>query len=597
MNYRKPSVHVASTPSPRFEQRYTSHTLPSEQNLSLDQTAPFLGLESIPRRQSHVPPPRHLSTGDVPPVPSIVVSESENSTAQLEPAPQLTTRAATNLRESIVKLELLIREAARLAEVAAQPETAIEMGGKRAQVHKPAKNLTGMIGPLDASRRLSSVMSTRSPSVGVIHMARSRSPEPRVRTAATLPTTKADKLSSLSSPFASLTVDDARRRSSAIPPEARKEIDVCSTIPVAEGSNDIARNNQDHIALIDNDPPLSTVEHQPYDWAYAERNPSLREQAVDNLPTEHPQFSVPHKLPMVRRETIGAPPQLQINGFDMDDMEEPAPEDSYALHVPRLNHERHFSSMFGIRSRETSVNLNHAEAGTEHPKIDLHRKSYVDVYNKGENFDVHDTCHHATVARNWPSSRKRFAAVVACVNTGCIGLLLGIYAGEVPAIQYVIADPGHYAILGNVVMYLGLAVSVLVFWPLPLLHGRKPYVIAAQLVALVLQLPEGLAVANWRDPDTPLYRALILVARGLSGAFLGLADMNHKATLLDVFGASLQSQDTFSDTYADYDVRKHGGGMGLWLGVIAWSTVGPISIGFMVGASIIQNGASVSWGF
>ena len=37
--------------------------------------------------------------------------------------------------------------------------------------------------------------------------------------------------------------------------------------------------------------------------------------------------------------------------------------------------------------------------------------------------------------------------------------------------------------------------------------------------------------------------------------------------------------------------------MGIWLGFISWGTVGPISIGFMVGASIIDSGATVSWGF
>ena len=35
----------------------------------------------------------------------------------------------------------------------------------------------------------------------------------------------------------------------------------------------------------------------------------------------------------------------------------------------------------------------------------------------------------------------------------------------------------------------------------------------------------------------------------------------------------------------------------MWLGFVSWSAVGPISIGFMAGASIVSHGASVSWGF
>ncbi|KAK5945725.1 hypothetical protein PMZ80_002933 [Knufia obscura] len=265
------------------------------------------------------------------------------------------------------------------------------------------------------------------------------------------------------------------------------------------------------------------------------------------------------------------------------------------LQRARTGHERHYSNIFGLPSRHMSMNLSHATGSLEPPKVDLKRKSYVDVYHEGETFNVHDTCHHATIARNWPNPRKRFTATVACINTSCIGLLVGIYAGEVPAIQYAIADFGHYSILGNVFMYIGLAFSTFVFWPLPLLHGRKPYTIAAGLLALVLQVPQGLAVAGYRDPSESAWKWLLLISRAVSGFALGLSDMNLKAILLDCFGASLQSQG--DDPLDIYDVRKHGGGMGMWLGLVSWSTVGPISIGFMAGASIVNNGASVSCGF
>lgn len=272
-----------------------------------------------------------------------------------------------------------------------------------------------------------------------------------------------------------------------------------------------------------------------------------------------------------------------------------SPPDGGLSRRVRTGHERHYSTVFGLPSRQVSINLTHPAGSLEPPKIDLRNKSYVDVYHEGETFDVHETCHHASIARNWPDSRKRFTAIVACINTSCIGLLIGIYAGEVPAIQYAIADFGHYSILGNVLMYSGLAISSLIFWPLPLLHGRKPYTITAGLLALVLQVPQGLAVAGYRDPDVPAWKCLLLISRAISGFVLGLSDMNHKAMLLDCFGASLRSQG--DDPLDIYDVRKHGGGIGMWLGFVSWSTVGPISIGFMVGASIVGNEASVSWGF
>lgn len=294
-------------------------------------------------------------------------------------------------------------------------------------------------------------------------------------------------------------------------------------------------------------------------------------------------------------------PTLLVNSAEVDDWDTILTVNSHKPYRVKTGHERHFSTVFGIPSsqapRSMSVSLSNLEAGLKAPVIDLRRKSHVDVYHEGETFDVHETCEHSTIARNWSTSKKRFTAFVACLNTACIGLLLGIYAGEVPAIQYAIADFGHFTILGNVFMYCGLATSSFMFWPLPLIHGRKPYIIVANLVALALQIPQGLAVNGYRDPSTITYKALLLASRGASGLVLGLLDMNLKAMMLDCFGASLQSQALGEDLHDSYDVRKHGGGMGMWLGFLSWSTIGPISIGFMIGASIIDRGASVSWGF
>jgi len=105
------------------------------------------------------------------------------------------------------------------------------------------------------------------------------------------------------------------------------------------------------------------------------------------------------------------------------------------------------------------------------------------------------------IAREWDQFRKRLTAVISCINTALVGLIAGIYAGEVPKIQYQLADTNHRVILGNVVFYIGLGITTLLAWPLPLLHGRKPYILVALGVTLPLQFPQALAVAQYRDTD------------------------------------------------------------------------------------------------
>lgn len=77
---------------------------------------------------------------------------------------------------------------------------------------------------------------------------------------------------------------------------------------------------------------------------------------------------------------------------------------------------------------------------------------------------------------------------------------------------------------------------------------------------------------------------------------MGFANMNFLTTLLDLFGSSLQSGNPHQEVVNDNDVRRHGGGMGLWLGIWTWCSIGSIGVGFLVGAAII-NTASVTWGF
>jgi hypothetical protein len=149
---------------------------------------------------------------------------------------------------------------------------------------------------------------------------------------------------------------------------------------------------------------------------------------------------------------LKVPPILQLNGDRLDYTED---------YSQKFGKGESFSRVFGIKSRHGSVNLASSPKFQNQP-IDPKHFSHVDVMNVLTDFDVFDTCRHGASARDWPDSRKRFAACVVCVNTISVGILLGIYAGEVPAIQYAIADFGHFSILGNVVLYSGLAVSTLV---------------------------------------------------------------------------------------------------------------------------------------
>lgn len=110
------------------------------------------------------------------------------------------------------------------------------------------------------------------------------------------------------------------------------------------------------------------------------------------------------------------------------------------------------------------------------------------------------------IARDWSAARKRYVASVACISTALIGVLVGIYAGLVPSIQYYIVDLNHYALLGNVVFYFGLAIPSFFFWPLPLLHGRKPYILSSLVIAMPLLLPQAISVSQMRSPYTSQWR-------------------------------------------------------------------------------------------
>lgn len=84
--------------------------------------------------------------------------------------------------------------------------------------------------------------------------------------------------------------------------------------------------------------------------------------------------------------------------------------------------------------------------------------------------------------------------------------------------------------------------------------------------------------------------------RAVSGLALGFANVNFVATLLDLFGASLQSRRPHQEYVDSDDVRRQGGGLGLWLGVWAWCFVGSLAVGFLLGAAVTAK-LSPDWGF
>ncbi|KAJ5055674.1 hypothetical protein J3E74DRAFT_227466 [Bipolaris maydis] len=224
----------------------------------------------------------------------------------------------------------------------------------------------------------------------------------------------------------------------------------------------------------------------------------------------------------------------------------------------------------------------------------------------GNELTVRGQAHHHTfnlirphrrqpIARNWSTGKKRLTATIACINTALLGIIVGIYAGEVPRIQYSLADEQHVTIVGNAVLFVGLAISTLFAWTLPLLHGRKPYVLSALTIALPLQFPQAIVVSGYADKD-PALRVGLLLARGASGLVLGFANVNYITVLLDLFGASLQSKNPHQEFVIINDVRRHGGGMGLWLGIWSWCWIGSLAVGFQLGAAIIED-LQPQWGF
>ncbi|RFU75988.1 major facilitator superfamily transporter [Trichoderma arundinaceum] len=261
--------------------------------------------------------------------------------------------------------------------------------------------------------------------------------------------------------------------------------------------------------------------------------------------------------------------------------------------APRGSHARHASHESGEDDppgREAVGRRPHVDHG-----ISLRRRSHVSLRG-AQGFSLAKSRKRQPTARDWSPIRKRFVATVACISTALIGVILGIYAGLVPSIQYYIIDQSHATVHGNTGCFLGLAIPTFFLWPLPLLHGRKPYIMTSLVLAMPLLFPQALAVNAQRLTHTGTWRAMLLASRALMGASLGFASMNFHSILTDLFGASLMSTNPHQEVVDHYDARRHGGGMGVWLGIWTWCWIGSLGIGFLVGACVIDK-YPPTWGF
>ena len=67
--------------------------------------------------------------------------------------------------------------------------------------------------------------------------------------------------------------------------------------------------------------------------------------------------------------------------------------------------------------------------------FDLKGRNHLSL-KENENFNIQHGHRRQPIARNWGTSRKRFTAAIACMNTALIGLLVGIYVSLIVPYRY-----------------------------------------------------------------------------------------------------------------------------------------------------------------
>lgn len=213
---------------------------------------------------------------------------------------------------------------------------------------------------------------------------------------------------------------------------------------------------------------------------------------------------------------------------------------------------------------------------------------------------------------DWGLPKKRYAAGVHCGVILLLGFIIGCYGGESAAIRASLGITTSLTSMGNILFILGVAIPSLLFWPLSLLHGRKPYVLVSIALTIPLQLPQALSLPPHTIPSQGRsmapFVACILVFRAISGFVLGFASMNVLATLIDLFGPDtgaccrggvvfnssipIEGQDQFHLVPGG----EAGARIGIWLGIWAWLFFAFGGVGYLIGQLIVSR-SSPAWGF
>lgn len=191
-----------------------------------------------------------------------------------------------------------------------------------------------------------------------------------------------------------------------------------------------------------------------------------------------------------------------------------------------------------------------------------------------------------------------------------VAWICGIYKGEVNLIDDALNIGPNIALLGNVVFLLALALVVFIFWTLPLLHGRKPYIMISLVLMIPLQVPQGLTLPPYtvaKDSENMIsYVLCFYFFRAISGGVLGFTVINCLSTVLDLFSVDTGACCRGGVVLNGRALKKQhwslsGGGKresrpGMWIAMYVWSGTVFYGVGFLVGQLII-NSTTPAWGF
>lgn len=99
--------------------------------------------------------------------------------------------------------------------------------------------------------------------------------------------------------------------------------------------------------------------------------------------------------------------------------------------------------------------------------------------------------------RDWSLPRKAFTAAASCYNLAAIYIIIGLFFGLVSLIEQ---PPGldrasiNWMLYANAWCFLGMMGPVSFLWPLPPLQGRKAYISSGFVLALLLLVPQTMAL-------------------------------------------------------------------------------------------------------